>query len=376
MPALRHMARIRKNRHASAPVPVSMQINITGKCPCHCWHCEKAVNRDGRDMDWGTLMAWLDQAAEWSCPVLYSGGEPMVHARWEDLLTEGRRRGLDQSVVTSGVTFGRPGTGRPPPDLSGLDEILVSLDAADPARHDELRGVPGLGDAVMGFLSGRSGNRGIWIVHVPPVDFAGVEEMIGLAVRYGVGLIVQPYIFQTNYPGLAALEEKGPIARRFPELGVDIEARVSGLADLARRAGIVSNLAEVARFVGPYYRLAHGPGWYGEEVLPRFVCSIPWQQAVVDEHGRLQPCVFLPGRETAPPENPGSAWRRQALDYRKMQLAGQTWPECRACSCHFGANYRNSLLMFPWRNRSGWLGLVKSRLDRKLRQRRFRKGHP
>lgn len=344
------------------PVPLCIQVNITGHCPCRCWHCEKAFDREGRDLDDRVLHSCLRQAANWNCPILYSGGEPLAHPRWPDLLREGRALGVTQKLITSGA-----GLERLSPDLldllaSSLDELLISLDSADARTHDDLRGRPGLHAAVTRYLFEAPRPRRIWLVHVPDADLDSVAPMIELAAALRVGLIVQPYSFASNFPHLDALAAKMSVRASLPAKARVAGARARGLAAVAARSGVPSNLGEVAVFISSYYEASATREWYGRHLSPGFGCSIPWQQLTVDEHGRVLPCALLAGSEVPAGMSLEEHWRLQALAHRAVMSSGRTWPECRSCTCHFSANMRNSFIAAPWRNRSLLRLLVGKRL--------------
>jgi len=372
MIGLRSALRIRRNRSSAEPRPAALQINITGRCPCRCWHCEKSVDRNGTDLGWDVLTGWLDQAVAWACPVLYSGGEPLVHERWRDLLQAGRRRGIAQKLITSGATFPRLDAADRNLLAGSLEELLISLDSADPGTHDRLRGRDGLAAGIDAFLAAGPRPPTVWLVHVPSPDLGSVAPMIARAAAYGVGLIVQPYIFASNYPDLEPLAAKAAVRDGLPARAAAARDAAVALAAEARRRGVVTNLEEIALYVDAYYAGAAGGPWFGRRILDRFVCSIPWQQVTIDEHGAVQPCVFLPGTAPPPGADPAEHWRRQAVAYRRRQLAGETWPVCRSCSCHVGANFRNSLLLEPWANRAGWGIVARKRLRRQFGARRLR----
>ncbi len=346
--------RVRQNAYSQNPTPTAMQINITGRCPCHCWHCEKATVRDGLDLPLPYLIECLDQAQVWGCPVLLTGGEPLVHRQWREILRAGQERRIPLKMITSGLGLARLESADTQLLVDSLSEMLISIDSADATTHDRLRGHDGLFAGVMDFLAGRPRPRNIWLVHVPSLDLKEVQPMIELAARLAVGLIVQPYIFISNFPHLQPLAVKSDATAQLAGLAATAATRAHALAREAERAGVVSNIGEVATFIGKYYELATGEEWFGHHVLPGFSCSVPWQEVTINEWGQLQPCVFMKGSPAPPTTSLAEGWRQQALSYREHQLAGQTWPQCRSCTCHFSTNFRNSLLLEPWTNRAGW----------------------
>jgi len=281
----------------------------------------------------------------------------MVHPDWQQILQSGLDLGLSQKIITSGVGFHR--LSAPDTDLMrrSLSDLFISLDSADGPTHDRLRGVRGLYDRIMGYLDQSHRPAKVWLIHVPPPDWNGVEAVLELARAKSAGVLVQPLIFVSNFPDLPVIQSCDDLRTRLPLLADQVAHRVAELTGLARTLGVPSNLDEVQQYIRDYYRLADGPTCFSGEALPRFECTVPWQQITVDEFGQVQPCVLLKGQPVPTDGDPEETWRAQALDFRAQIQGGQTWPECRACCCHFGSNYRNSALTHPWSNRRGYMVL-------------------
>jgi len=365
---LKEIHRIRNNMTCCNPIPTAIQINITGKCPCRCWHCEKAGEAGGRHIPISTIEKMQLMAFRWNCHVLYSGGEPLVHPHWKQVLQSGSELGIVQKLITSGVTFNR----FQPEDLEliqeSLSELLISIDSADGPTHDRLRGVPGLFGQIIHYLESAPRPNRVWIVHVPSPDWSGTREVVDLASRLKVGLIVQPYIFSSNFPHLAPLPSSSSVKSRLPLLADRVEEVVAELVDVSRNLSVVSNLEEVHQYVFQYYDCSNSEDWFGTRTLPGYSCSVPWQQVTIDEFGRVQPCVFLPGIPVPDDGDLYETWKTQALGFRRSIAEGKIWPQCHSCSCHFSSNYRNSVLTNPWANRKG-LGVLARKLYRKTRGR-------
>lgn len=369
MPSLlKEIHRVRKNSTCPKPVPTAIQVNITGKCPCRCWHCEKADEAGGSHIPVSSLEKYQAMAHRWNCPILYSGGEPLVHPQWRQVLQSGTGLGVVQKLITSGVTFNKLQAEDLELLQGSLGELLISLDSADGPTHDRLRGIPGLFGQIIDYLEGAPRPDRVWIIHVPFPDWNGTREVLDLASSLKVGLIVQPYIYSSNFPHLAPLPASQSVKSRLPGLAAGAAGVVAELVDLSRKLGVVSNLEEVQQYIFHYYDCANSEDWFGTRVLPTYSCSVPWQQVTIDEFERVQPCVFLPGIPVPDDGDLYETWRVQALDLRNSISEGKTWPQCASCSCHFSSNFRNSILADPWANRKG-LGVLARKFYRKTRGR-------
>ncbi|MBN1195675.1 MAG: radical SAM protein [Methanomicrobiaceae archaeon] len=128
---------------ASGP-PQLISWNITLRCPLKCPHCyvQAGENETVGVLSTDEALAVIDQIRDAGTPVVVlSGGEPLMR---EDLCTiarYGTERGLRMVMGTSGYFLDRSMAARLRD--AGIRAVAVSIDAADPAVHDAVRGVSG-----------------------------------------------------------------------------------------------------------------------------------------------------------------------------------------------------------------------------------------
>ena len=152
--------------HASRP-PLSMKSvdfrqapflviwETTQACALACRHC-RASARPGRDpleltTDEGRRV--VRQTAEMGTPlIVFTGGDPVSRPDLFELIAEGKACGLRTATIpaaTDALTA----------DLvarlkeAGLDQMALSLDFPEAARHDAFRGVPGAFEKTMRAVS-------------------------------------------------------------------------------------------------------------------------------------------------------------------------------------------------------------------------------
>ena len=82
-----------------------------------------------------------------SCRSIFSGGEPLLHKDILELIRHAHKLGLLARVNTNGLLLTRERVREL--KQAGLSLVGLSLDHADPAEHDRLRGVPGLYEKAM-----------------------------------------------------------------------------------------------------------------------------------------------------------------------------------------------------------------------------------
>lgn len=126
--------------------------NITRTCNLRCVHCyaDAAAQQFPGELTWDQCCSVIDDLATYKVnALLFSGGEPMVHPRFLDLVRYATSKGLKITISTNGTRI-------TPEIATKLKEMNVayvgiSLDGIG-AVHDQFRGVKGCFDqAVNGF---------------------------------------------------------------------------------------------------------------------------------------------------------------------------------------------------------------------------------
>lgn len=123
---------------------VTVMVGLTYKCQCSCPHCGTTPYGDAAKPEFSEQEALdlIRQAAALGAGGVYLfGGEPLLFAGLQNLVREARRLGLVATLDTNGLLLDRKMAGEL--KAAGLDRVGVSLDSADEAQHDRLRGCPG-----------------------------------------------------------------------------------------------------------------------------------------------------------------------------------------------------------------------------------------
>jgi MoaA/NifB/PqqE/SkfB family radical SAM enzyme len=125
-------------------VPFFISISLTDRCVCRCAHCHRYGNeRPGRpELSTTEVLSVLDQARRMGVyQAIFTGGEPLLRTDLPEIIRYAHRKGFQTQLNTNGWFIDRPaalGLKR-----AGLNRCAVSLDDADPAVHDGMRGLPG-----------------------------------------------------------------------------------------------------------------------------------------------------------------------------------------------------------------------------------------
>jgi radical SAM protein with 4Fe4S-binding SPASM domain len=119
-----------------------VQIEITGRCNMSCQHC-RAAHQPKYDMPVEQIVKIIRFARQFSPnykEVILSGGEPLMHHDFANVLRQVRNNGGESITLTTNGSFLTHEHLELIRDLSFQRFTLsVSLDNLDPAKHDEFR---------------------------------------------------------------------------------------------------------------------------------------------------------------------------------------------------------------------------------------------
>ena len=137
---------IRYTRTDIAHSPFVVFYEVTRACDLACKHCRACAEslRDPQELDTPDAQRLLDQLAQFSKPPLlvFTGGDPLKRPDIYDLIRHAVAAGLEAAMTPSATPLVTPQALRSLYE-AGLSRLAVSLDGADAATHDGLRGVAG-----------------------------------------------------------------------------------------------------------------------------------------------------------------------------------------------------------------------------------------
>jgi len=132
----------------AVPSLSTFYVYLTGGCNCACRHCwfvaerGRAAGRDQEFLPLPVLRTAIEQARPLGLAGLkWTGGEPTLHPDFRDFLRLQQESGLTAIMETNGLLIDA--------ELAalmkrcGVTRVSVSLDGAEAATHDAIRGVRG-----------------------------------------------------------------------------------------------------------------------------------------------------------------------------------------------------------------------------------------
>lgn len=128
----------------SSRQPRLVAWEVTRSCNLNCVHCRAASGRGPYPGELGTArcLEILAEIRETGTPiVILTGGEPLLRPDIFTIAGRGTDLGLRMVMATNGTLLNSEAVAAM--KASGIQRVSISLDAADPERHDRFRNVPG-----------------------------------------------------------------------------------------------------------------------------------------------------------------------------------------------------------------------------------------
>src|SRR5437660_8068744 len=270
--------------------PVCLYLETTNRCNLLCTTCPRTFEalEPPADMSWELFTRIVDQFPRIARVVLHGVGEPMMVPALPRMIRYLKDRGSYVLFNTNGTLLTR----RKGQELidSGLDELRVSLDAAEPEAFKQVRGRDMFGRIVRdvrGFpamqreVGAERPRVSLWLTGLKETvaqlnDFVRLAQQIDVAEVY-----LQRLVYFPEGQGLAR-----PESALFAG-GDDEEGRLVREAEaLAGSLGIsfnASGATDPAASLTPQ-----------DEARPWSLCRRPWTLMYFTAHGRAIPCCVAP----------------------------------------------------------------------------------
>lgn len=149
---LRHPDKLSDYLRGMEIVPLTLDIDLTNRCNCKCPECVGMRQTEKETLKWDALKQVLYDAKRIGvASVVFSGGgEPTLHPNFIDALDYTGGLGLEQAVVTNGITIS---------DRLDIVEAIVkhctwiriSVDAGDREMYKMTHGVDQYDKVILGF---------------------------------------------------------------------------------------------------------------------------------------------------------------------------------------------------------------------------------
>jgi MoaA/NifB/PqqE/SkfB family radical SAM enzyme len=321
---------------ARAAPPVCLYLEVTNRCNLLCETCPRTFEElePPADMSWDLFTRIVDQAAGLKRAVLHGVGEPMLVPALPRMIRYLKDRGVYVLFNTNGTLL-REKRFRELID-AGLDELRVSLDAADAATYKLVRGRPFFDRIVRDVQLMRAFQDTAGVAH-PKISLwlTGMKETIQQLPDF-VRLAAKMRVLEVHLQRLVFDETGFGMARAESSLFERTESEEAASIREAQAVGAALGVtldASGATEPGLSLKQQGENPWTG--------CRRPWSLMYFTAHGRALPCCIAPfsarGYETytlgdAKTQNLDELWNGPAYQAFRAALVSEAPPKpCQNC---------------------------------------------
>lgn len=271
--------------------PVCLYLETTNRCNLLCTTCPRtyADLEPEADMSWELFTHIVDQVPNIARVVLHGVGEPMLVRELPRMVHYLKARGAYVLFNTNGTVL-TPRRGRELCD-TGLDELRVSLDAADARTFVLVRGKDYFNRivrnvrafTVMQKQEGLERPRvSLWLTGLKET-IAQLPEFVRIANDIGVREV---YLQRLVYFDDDAIGMATPDQALFERLTRDEQHHLDSATELAKSLGISFNASGATEPAASLARHADQSPWS--------LCRRPWTVMYFTANGRALPCCIAP----------------------------------------------------------------------------------
>jgi radical SAM protein with 4Fe4S-binding SPASM domain len=317
--------------------PVCLYLETTNRCNILCTTCPRTFEElePPADMSWELFTSIVDQFPKIERVVLHGVGEPLMTRDLIRMIRYLRARGTYVLFNTNATLL----TERKGRELieSGLDEMRVSLDAAEPVEYEKVRGLPLFNRVVENLrafmelqreIGAKRPRVSLWLTGLKET-IEQLPAFVRLADALGVEEVyVQRLVYFPEAQGLARME-----SALFEALDSKEARLIREAEELAESLGIRFSASGAT---DPETSLRRK-----ERDRPWSVCRRPWTLMYFTAHGRALPCCIAPfsmkgydnftlGNATR--QTLGEIWNGQEYhEFRKALLTDHPPKPCQSC---------------------------------------------
>lgn len=278
-----------RDRQAVAP-PVCLYLEVTNRCNLLCETCPRTFEElePPADMSWELFTSIVDQVPDVARVVLHGVGEPMLVKALPRMIRYLKDRGVYVLFNTNGTLLS-PKKYQAIID-TGLDELRVSLDAADAKSFLAVRGknfFHRIVQNVRGFtayqrsVGGELPRVSLWLTGLKET-IDQLPAFVRLADSMGVREVyLQRLVYDEAGYGLARAESS-----LFEQVRAEESRAIEDATALARELGIALDASGATE---PGLSLKQQV-----EAQPWSACRRPWSLMYFTAHGRALPCCMAP----------------------------------------------------------------------------------
>ncbi len=270
--------------------PVCLYLEVTNRCNLLCETCPRTFEElePPADMSWELFTSIVDQVPNIQRVVLHGVGEPMLVRDLPRMVAYLKQRGAHVLFNTNGTLL-NPKNGRALAE-AGLDELRVSLDAADARTFLAVRGKDYFNRIVRNVRAFTAAQReGGWATPRVSLWLTGLRETIDqlpafvrLAHEIGVPEVhLQRLVFVPEGRGMARADQA-----LFESVAGEEAGQLREATALAAELGMIFDASGATEPGVSLQRQSDDKPWS--------LCRRPWSLMYFTAHGRSIPCCIAP----------------------------------------------------------------------------------
>jgi MoaA/NifB/PqqE/SkfB family radical SAM enzyme len=275
----------------AAHAPVCLYLETTNRCNLLCTTCPRTYEalEPEADMSWELFTRIVDQVPGVARVVLHGVGEPMLVRDLPRMIAYVKRRGAYVLFNTNGTML-TASKGRELCE-TGLDELRVSLDAADARTFVLVRGRDYFNRIVrnvraftaMQVREGLSAPRvSLWLTGLKET-IAQLPEFVRVADAAGIREV---YLQRLVFFDEAAIGLARPDQALFERIEAEEAHHLAAAEQLASSLGITFNASGATQPKDSLTRRTDNAPWS--------LCRRPWSVMYFTANGRALPCCIAP----------------------------------------------------------------------------------
>ena len=272
--------------------PVCLYLETTNRCNLLCTTCPRTYEElePPADMSWDLFTSIVDQVPDLQRAVLHGVGEPMLVKNLPAMVRYLKERGVYVLFNTNGTVLNEK-SGRAL-IAAGLDELRVSLDAANARSYREIRGRNYFERILRNVRAFRALQEREGLTH-PRVSawLTGLKETLGelpafVRVAADIG-VREVHLQRLVFFDKDAIGKARPDQALFDRMSNDEAVYLREAEELARELGVTFSASGAASEPGvSLERQDDGTPWS--------LCRRPWTLMYFTANGRALPCCIAP----------------------------------------------------------------------------------
>ncbi|MFM9847005.1 MAG: radical SAM/SPASM domain-containing protein [Hyphomicrobiaceae bacterium] len=322
----------------SARPPVCLYLETTNRCNLLCTTCPRTYEElePPADMSWELFTRIVDQVPDIARVVLHGIGEPMLVKDLPRMIRYLKARGAYVLFNTNGTVLSAR-NGRQIAE-AGLDELRVSLDAADAKTFKLIRGKDYFNRIVRNVRAFIAQQAQEGLEH-PKVSLwlTGLKETIDqlpafVRVAADIG-VKEVYLQRLVFYDESAIGHARPDQALFERMTAEAAAALAEAKALAASLGIQFFASGATEPEASVKQATKDNPWS--------LCGRPWTVMYFTANGRALPCCIAPFAQRgyehytlgdATQQSLAQIWNGQAYqDFRSALRSGQPASACKGC---------------------------------------------